>query len=297
MLAKVSVAAFGRLLFEYYGLQLSEEEKSWFAIDGKELRGSILPGHTRGEAVALAVRHEDKATYGLSFFNGSKQSEVTAVRDLLVEPLLSQKMTMDALHFKPATLIPIHKAGGVFVVGLKENQPELLAEMQFCSQQLCPTYTYQAPLEKGHGRIDQRNYWCYDIEKEYFDKRWKQAGFKYLIKVRRKRQICNINKHSQQDAYFLSNKNVQDQQDARDLFDAVRAHWQVECVNHSRDSILKEDKLRCIETDANRTMALCRTLAIKILNQAPSPNRCETMESFADHFDQCINFLKQINFL
>jgi len=288
---------FGRLIFEQYGIELTEQEKSWFAMDGKELKGSILASDKRGEAVALVVRHADRAVQHMCFFNGSKESEVTAVRALLHPLLAAQYLTMDALHFKPETLLPINLAGGIFVVGLKENQPELLAEMRFCSKQFCPDYCYESKEEKAHGRHEQRRYQCYNIEQAYIDKRWEKVGFKYLIKVQRDRLICNKNKYSCQIAYFLSNKNVQHQDDAMDLFQAVRKHWQVEVANNARDCILKEDKLRCIYTETNRTLALCRTLAIKLLKQAETTNKCELMEYFADHFDQCIHFLKRINFL
>ncbi len=297
LLKKVDGEVFNRLIFENYGIELTEKEKSWFALDGKELKGSILPEHTRGEAVALVVGHEDRAVHQMRFFNGSKASEVAAVRSLLTAPLIAQKLTMDALHFKPDTLLPINLAGGIFLVNLKENQSELLAEMQFCSKQFSPDYSYESKVEKAHGREEQRRYWCYNIEQAYIDKRWEKAGFKYLIKVQRDRLICNKNKYSRQIAYFLSNKNVQHQDDAMDLFQAVRKHWQVEVANNARDCILKEDKLRCIYTDTNRTIALCRTLTIKLLKQSKTKNRCELMEYFADHFDQCILFLKRINFL
>lgn len=297
MLGKINGAAFAKLIYEHYGIELSEKEKTWFAFDGKELKGSILAGDKRGEAVALAVRHEDRSVYQMAFFNGSKESEVIAVRTMLEAPLVSQKITMDALHFKPNTLIPINLAGGVFLASLKDNQSELFKEMQFSSKHIRPVYCYQSELEKGHGREEQRRYWAYNIEKEYIDKRWKKAEFKYLIKVERERTICNINAYSNQIAYFLTNENVQNSANAMQLYQAVRRHWQVETANNIRDCILKEDKLRCIFTDTNRTMALCRTLAIKILNQSEIKNRCELMEYFADHFDECIAFLKQINFL
>ena len=297
LLGKVNGTALAKLIYKQYGIELSEEEKKWFAFDGKELKGSILAGDKRGEAVALAVRHEDKAVYEMSFFNGSKESEVAAVRTMLKAPLISQKLTMDALHFKPNTLIPINLAGGIFLASLKDNQSELLAEMQFCSKQISPVYSYHSKVEKGHGRVEQRSYWSFNIEKEYIDKRWKKADFKYLIKVRRERTICNRNAYSKQIAYFLTNKKVQNQGDATELYQAVRRHWQVETANNARDCILKEDKLRCIFTNTNRTMALCRTLVIKILNQLNIKNRCELMDYYADHFDECIAFLKEIKFL
>lgn len=297
ILAKVSSVAFAKLLFDYYGIELSETEKSWFAFDGKELKGSILPNNKRGEAVALIVRHKDRAVHQIAFFNGSKESEVAAVRTMLKGSMLSQKFTMDALHFKPKTLIPINMKGGIFLASLKDNQSELFEEMKFCSKQLDADYEYESKIEKAHGREEQRWYWCYDIKEEYIDKRWKKAGFTHLVKVKRERIICNKNVHSEQIAYFLTNEKVENQKDAMELFQAVRQHWQVETANNVRDCILKEDQLRCIDTDTNQTMALCRTLAIKMLNKSDIKNRCELMDNFADNFDECLKFLKQINFL
>ena len=278
-------------------MELSEKGKPWFAFDGKELKGSILPGDKRGEAVVLIVRHGDKKVYQMGFFNGSKDSEATTARNMLGGTILKQKLSMDPLHFKPGTLIPAHQAGGVFLAGLKGNQAELLAEMEFCSRQQSPCHQYEAKPEKGHGRMEQRSYSCFDIEGAYFDKRWDRAGFKNLIKVRRQRSVCNRRTNSVQTAYFLSNMDVQNERGAMELFHAVRQHWQVESANYDRDCVLKEDKLRCIGQQTNQTMALCRALVIKLLQKSEIKNRCEQMGLFADDFKACLAFLKSINFL
>ncbi|MEZ4913933.1 MAG: ISAs1 family transposase [Chitinophagales bacterium] len=297
LLSKVNGASLAKLLYEYYGVSLSEKEKKWFALDGKELKGSILAGDNRGQAVALAVSHEDRSVCRMSFFNGTKESEVVAVRTMLKSPLVSQKITMDALHLKPNSLIPIAEAGGIFLVGLKDNQAELLAEMRFCSEQDQGIYAYDSGVKKGHGREERRSYCSYNIEKAYVDKRWKRANFNYLIKVQRERTICNSHTHSKQIAYFLTNKKVQNQADAMELYQAIRCHWQVETANNTRDCILREDKLRCTITHTNQTIALCRTMVISILNKSDIKNRSEVMDYFADHFFKCIAFLKKIRFL
>src|SRR5260221_10923111 len=58
ILAEVSVTVFDSLLFANYGIKLNAEERKWFAIDGKELRGSIETGCRRGEAIVQAVSHD-----------------------------------------------------------------------------------------------------------------------------------------------------------------------------------------------------------------------------------------------
>jgi len=76
------------------------------------------------------VAHKDRQAIGETLFNGAKKSEVKALRVLLEsEKVAAQKLSMDALHFKPETLRPIAQAGGIFLVNLKRNQKVLYAQM------------------------------------------------------------------------------------------------------------------------------------------------------------------------
>ncbi len=113
VLCKVSLPVFEDLVFKFYGIELKDEEKQWFAADGKELRGSIAKGGTRGEVVVLAVRHSDRVVVGQEHHNGMKESEIPSVRILLDERgLLGQKVSKDALHLNPDTLQAVQEAGG-----------------------------------------------------------------------------------------------------------------------------------------------------------------------------------------
>ena len=86
---------------------MSEKQQKWFAVEGKELRGSIETGAKRGEAVVQAVAPETGAVQSQGYYNGRKASEVGTVRNLLEENgLLGQKISLDALHCKPKTLEP-----------------------------------------------------------------------------------------------------------------------------------------------------------------------------------------------
>src|SRR5215210_865986 len=42
VLGKVSVTELDALIFENYGIRLSQKQRKWFAVDGKEIRGSIV---------------------------------------------------------------------------------------------------------------------------------------------------------------------------------------------------------------------------------------------------------------
>ena len=101
ILEKVGFQVFDRLIFESFGINLSAQERLWFAVDGKELRGIIEKGNTRGEAVVEAVSPENCQTVAQDY-SGAKESEVPIVRKLLAESgSASQKISLDALHSKP----------------------------------------------------------------------------------------------------------------------------------------------------------------------------------------------------
>ena len=97
------MTVFEGLLFADYGIKLNEQEKQWFAIDGKELRGSIETGRRRGEAIVQAVSHKDLQVAAQDYYAGEKESEVLIVRKLLEDRgLAKQKTSLDALHCKHA---------------------------------------------------------------------------------------------------------------------------------------------------------------------------------------------------
>ena len=240
ILAQVSVSVFDRLLFADYGIKLNELEKKWFAIDGKELRGSIEKGCKRGEAIVQAVAHEDLQVVAQDYYSGEKESEVPVVRKILSDNgLASQKTSFDALHCKVATLEIITEEGGKYLVGLKENQKEL-------KKQICLAIENQSCLlkisttEKGHGRIETRIYQFYDVLELEKDERWEKCQIKTAIKVKRERTELKTKKTSVEEAVYLSNEVGK----YEELAQAIRQHWQVETNNHLRDVSLKEDEMR-----------------------------------------------------
>lgn len=247
-LSAVNLSVFEAHIFRFYGIKLSEGEKKWFSGDGKELRGSIEKGNKRGDAIVQIVAHETGAILCETYYKGNKESEKSAIRELInTSGVGNQKVTLDALHFNPETLHLIKKAKGVYVVGLKKNQGELLADMSKASDYLRPTYI-EKTVDKGHGRIEIREYQIFDTQKEYVDKRWHNCDLEALIKVYRKRIEIKTDTESSEIAYYMTNLMPNSKTIAIDLFGAVRQHWSVEVTNHIRDVTLNEDKFRTKKT-------------------------------------------------
>ncbi len=298
LLKKVDGEVFSALLFDYCGLKLSLLQKEWFGVDGKELRGSILVGNTRGEAVVPIVRHSDKSVLTQGYYNGSKQSERPAVLDLLVSSgVASQSVSMDALHFAPKTLITIAEASGNYLVGLKENQRELFDEMTRCVSEVQKADYQYISEEKAHGREEKRCYKCWNIEDEYIDKRWKKANLSTLIEVTRERLVSKTGKFTRETSLYMSNQKTENEAIAKDLFGAVRGHWSSEVYNNIRDTTLAEDKLKTILKDVSINFSIFRTLIINILQKLKPKNMAALLDDFSDNFSLLIMCLKKINFL
>jgi hypothetical protein len=292
LLAKVNGLRFAQILFEWFGFLLDEDQKRWFSVDGKELRGSIQQGHTRGEVVVSAVAHQGQQIVGQTFYSGTKESERPTVGQLLNEQhLCHQKITLDALHMIPMTLYSIHDSGGAYVVGLKANQAKLY---RYC---VCRGLFDKADYEqvdeekKRHGRIEQRTYRCYSIKPAALAPRWHTTGLATLICVGVHRQRAGVvNKEVR---YFVSNAKPERQAEATELFTAIRQHWCVEVMHHKRDVRLSEDGLRTGNSAVSRLLGSLRTLVINLLEGMGVKNMAAQLDTFADKFTTLIQFLTQ----
>lgn len=294
LLAKVDGEVFAQLLFDWFGLVLSKQAKRWFTFDGKELRGSIQPGHKRGEACVSAQAHDSGQVVAQTYYNGSKESERPAVLQLLNDSkLCGQKVTLDALHLTPKATRAIHKAKGIYLIGLKSNQEHLY---RYC---ICNSLTNKASYERaddpqrGHGRIDQRSYACYNLATGALAPRWRKVGMGVCIEVSRTRSNLDGSLISQETCRYVSNARPTNQQEAEELFDAIRRHWLLEVTHHYRDVTLAEDGLRTKSQPLSRIMSNLRTLVVNLLKRIKPKNMAAQIDEFADNFNVLIQFMTQ----
>lgn len=294
-LGKVNLPEFESLLFKHYQIVLNDEEKDWFAGDGKELRGSIEKGDKRGDALVQLVQHGERSVLGQSYYNGKKESEKPCLQALVEQTGANkQKVTADALHLCPKMTELFEGKGGIFLIGLKGNQKELLQDM-IDHTEAFRHVNHDVTLDKGHGRAEIREYWQYDVSGEYFEERWSRSGFRSLIKIKRWRTVLKTNKQSIEYAYYISNGETL--KDDKQYFSAVREHWSVEVSNHIRDVSLKEDSLRTKQGDVTKLMAGLRTLVTKLFQKWKLDSIVAQIDNFKDDFLYLINQLKKINFL
>lgn len=293
VLAKVNIGLFASLLFDWFGIDLPALKGTWLAVDGKDLRGSIGSGQTRGEACVSVVVQTSEAVVGQAYYSGQKESEKLAVRQLLADKgLMGQRLSLDALHLNPLTINAIHKASGHYLVGVKANQA-VLHRYCICRCLLdTPTYEATSDWERGHGRLEQRQYQCFSLDQAVFAPRWRAAGFQTLIYIRRSRQALVGGPVTEESSYYLSNALVLEPSDGAELCGAIRGHWRVETMHYRRDVVLSEDGLRTKRSDVSRLLSSLRTLTINLLHRLKPKNMAAQLDDFADNVSSLLQFMK-----
>lgn len=292
ILGKVSRKVFERLIFAEYAIKLDKKQRKWFAVDSKELKGSIKKGEKRGEAVVQAVEHETQTIQAQDYYAGNKESEIEKSRELIKENgLLEEKVSFDALHCNPKTLRMMAEKGS-YVVGLKNNQVKLQESVNEAIGTSKPIYK-TATEEKQSGRVEVRKYEVYSLEEMKREARWETSQIKIAIRVVRETTAVEGGKETLEESWYLSNEV----KNPAEICRAIRRHWQVEVNNNVRDTTLAEDQLCAKEPSVSRVMAGVRTLVLALLRKTGCSNKKEQMDDFADDFSLLINWLKSIHFL
>lgn len=295
ILAEVDWRALNEIIEMHFGFKIKVKQNEWYALDGKTLRG--IPGQK--DRILLAVGHTQRQTVAQKPMQGPKESEITAVRQMLAETGLEKsKITLDALHFNPTSTGQINQAGGWFIIQLKDNQPILFGQMSQEAAAVVPLGTIKS-TEKGHGRLEVRQATFFNIRHLRLDPRWDDSGLTTLIVMARRTTEIAKQKSSAEVSFYLSNASLEpdDEQIQQELFIAVRKHWGVESDNYIRDVSFKEDAVRTKNGHQGQTLASLRTLGMCLFREAKINNFQAALEKFSDCPEHFETFLKQYGFL
>ena len=267
ILDRFDYRAFNRLNMHYFSKQINKNGLEWYAIDGKELRGSIdtQAGEKPGENVVFSVNHSHYQSEILGYYLGKKESEKTTVKRYFQDKIdLSGKaFSFDALHNSSILLEEIASKGGVYLAQIKKNQSILWDDLE--AIRTCNHHFYQnQTIEKGHGRIETRKAYCYYISPDDVDDRWNKADITSFIYLERERVQVKTGKISNEAVYFISNLPAIPKNGSV-LFKAVRRHWRVEINNNIRDSNFGEDKIISRKNALQRSIAAFLNVAINRL--------------------------------
>lgn len=244
------------------------------AIDGKTARRSH---HKQAGIKALhlvsAWATRNRLTLGQVKVD-QKSNEITAVPELL--RLLEIKgciVTVDALNTQKEIAHEIRQQEADYVLALKENHPNLHAEVAGIFEAVRNVNATDRPIkpiettETGHGRTETRRCWSIEAPNWLmgFDQ-WRDLNS--LILVEATREIKD--QQTTELRYYLSSLSP----DANRAAAAVRAHWGIENSLHwSLDVSFREDDSRVRAGHAPENLALVRKITHNLLQHETTLKR------------------------
>lgn len=268
------------------------------ALDGKTLRGTIPLGQTRGVHL-LAAYLPGEGLVLMQVKVDCHENEISAAPQVLKRLDLRGKIvTGDALLTQRKLSRQIVEAGGDYVFPVKENQPQVLQDIQtLFAAEPCLKGFSPAPkdlrsagtLEKGHGRIERRTLTVSSDLKGYVD--WPYA--EQVFQLEREFKQLNTGQFTREVVYGVSSLTATEADAAR-LLAITRRHWGIESgLHYRRDVTLREDCSRVRAGQAPQMLAAINNLVLGLLARLGYTNVPQARRHFAAHVDEAVNVVLQ----
>jgi predicted transposase YbfD/YdcC len=258
------------------------EQPELVAIDGKTLRRS----HDRSvDQPALHMVSAFATTSGLVLGQEAvreKSNELSAIPVLLERlgvdgGLQGALVSIDAIACNGTIAQAIQDAGADYLLAVKANQPTLRKEVEALFQHKASrTVADQfSDLDKGHGRIEQRDVtvirevdWLGGTRR--FPGELRLPNVAAIIKVQTRTQLKDRSRFETR--YYITSSSAP----AQILASAVRGHWLIENQLHwCLDVTFDEDQSRLRKGHGAKNMAVVRHFAINLVRQADEALRPE----------------------
>jgi predicted transposase YbfD/YdcC len=281
-----SVSTFRRVFRRLKPSVLLEVLRSWsgelagtlagkqIAFDGKTLRRSFQHGWEKsGLHLVTAWCVEENLVLAQAAVDG-KSNEITAMPELIkLLDLKGATVTVDAMGTQTALAEQITRAGGDYVMAVKDNHPTLADSLRrhldemILEQFKDVPHVYHESTQAGHGRIDTRRLWATgQIGWLKRGTEWKKLSS--VIVVESIRRVTGKDQPSRQRRYFISSLKCES---AEKFATLIRNHWSIENSQHwTLDVAFNEDQSRVRADHGSQNLAVMRRLALGLLRREKS---------------------------
>lgn len=238
-------------------------------IDGKTLRGTIPQGARQGvHLLAAYLPQEEVVLFQLEV--GQKENEITAAPRLLTQlDLKGRVVSGDAMFTQRQLSIQVLAQGGHYLWQVKENQPQLLEDIQRFFQPLPqhprrsnvpqPSETIQQ-ITKKRGRVEIRTLTTLPDSEQYVQ--W--PGLQQLFRLERQVYTPQKKRSTFEQFYGITSLPFAPGSAAQ-LLDYTRSHWKIENqLHYRRDVTLQEDATRMKSTSQARVLATLNNFLIAL---------------------------------
>jgi len=249
------------------------------AIDGKTLRGSQKQG-APGAHLLSALAHRVGLTLAQQTV-ADKTNEIPVALNLLRHLVLEGRIvTMDALLTQRQIAQQIVDAGGDYGMVVKENQPQLLDDIETVFA-LAPISgeqrTAAATLDLGHGRIEQRGLQTSNVLAGYSD--W--PGLAQVFRLERQVIVKKTGEVREEVVTGVTSLAPERAAAAR-LLALVRGQWHIEHQSPwVRDVTFDEDRSQVRCGNIPQVMAALRNTVIGLMRWAGHTNIAAACRRFA----------------
>lgn len=270
LFARIKPAAFQACFRSWMDALAATLGVKQIAIDGKTVRRSHDRGLDKSPLhVVSAWATANHLTLGQVAVS-DKSNEITAIPQLLeLLELAGAIVTIDAMGCQKEIARKIREGGGHYVLAVKGNQERLLADIQACiSTELDKedgqgNYSCHATTERGHGRIETRQYVTIERPTGIRDEALWQ-DLRTISMVVTERQV--VGQAATTDIrYYIGSKPGKAKEYAR----YIRGHWGIENSLHwVLDMVYDEDRNRTRKDHGPENLTFLRRLGISVLKNA-----------------------------
>lgn len=261
--------AFNRAFMEWTNKISDHTEGRIIAVDGKTVRGSA-DGERKAIHIVNAWVDENDLIIG-QMKTSEKSNEITAIPELLDLLFLKDSIvTIDAMGTQKKIAEQIINKKGDYVLALKGNQGNFHKEVEeYMIDALAEGFknikiSQKTTLEKGHGRIEKREYFqTNDIVWFSEKKLWKEL--KTIGMVRR--TVTSKNKETIEISYYISSLEMPEEGECELFAKAIRKHWGVESFHWMLDVLFKEDNSLVRKNNGAENLSMLRKIALNILKK------------------------------
>jgi predicted transposase YbfD/YdcC len=291
----IDIAAFERVVREFFAGQPGAGESVVVALDGKTLRGTIPAGGSRGKHLLAAYLPEEGWVLMQVEVGGHENEIPAAVRLVKCIDLRNKIVTGDALLTHRELSIEIVERGGDYIWTVKDNQPKLrqdieaLFEPEACAPGFSPTekdFEIAKTCEKGHGRLEWRTLTVSSMLKGYVE--WPYA--EQVFRLERRFVRIRDGKVEEETTYGVTSLASR-RASATRLLETVRAHWGIENgLHYRRDETFREDRCRITGQGAH-AMAVINNLVLGLLRRRGVVNIPDARRYYAANLEEAANLL------
>jgi predicted transposase YbfD/YdcC len=262
------------------------------AIDGKSLCGSRDAAHGKAalHLVSAWARHNRLTLAQVA--TEEKSNEITAIPRLLqILDLSGALVTLDAMGCQKEIAAQVRAQGGHYVLALKDNHPQLLADVQAAVtehlERLQPgDGTCLETEERRHGRQESRTYTLIEDLRTIEDREsWPDLAA--VVSVVSERTVGG--QTSTEVRYYLTSFSGT----LAELAGVIRGHWGIEnCCHWVLDVTFGEDGSRQRAEHGAQNVAWLRRMALSLLRNEPTPKlnlKQKSRRALCDH-----DFLLQV---